>query len=516
MRGRTHEGVFEEEVAELRRSGLPPARQRGFYVRVTLAVAAAVVLVFVSLLAGYFVEHSPSLSGDTPGLVMGAAVANDCLGAGTFTRCGTSTALRAQIQGYRWKSAVRPWPPFQYLIAMPLLALGTSQSHVLLALALFNAAAFFLVLALFAIVPWRTGNPALIPALVAIVLVSPLLFYADQTFGEMLAAGLAVAAVAAVALRASPSVIAVATCASGLTKETAPIFAVALGLIVALRSDGRRALALAVPVMCGGIVAWLIDTAFNVFRYGHVQNIDYLAPVLQVHSTSVRLNFFAALLVSPNGGIVWFWTAAAVFLAATLTTALLARPRLRKRGLLALALLAVIGALLLGLADWYAPFGWIAWGPRLTLPWVPAFLLVAAVACPAEARRVVHADTAGTARATLTFATLAITGLPQVAVLYDTLAPGRLFNTNTASHCPIEAIWGTTGYFNCVRYLAWRHSPVLLDALHGLLTVPGFLFGFAMCAALAGLGYVANGPARQPAAAVAVTQPEPLSARYET
>jgi len=34
-----------------------------------------------------------------------------------------------------------------------------------------------------------------------------------------------------------------------------------------------------------------------------------------------------------------------------------------------------IAAFTAGIATWWSSFGWIAWGPRLTIPFIPAFLL---------------------------------------------------------------------------------------------------------------------------------------------
>ncbi len=51
--------------------------------------------------------------------------------------------------------------------------------------------------------------------------------------------------------------------------------------------------------------------------------------------------------------------------------------RRRWRSVVPWAVLGVLAAELAGLALWYSPFGWIGWGPRLTLPLVPPLLVLA-------------------------------------------------------------------------------------------------------------------------------------------
>lgn len=35
-----------------------------------------------------------------------------------------------------------------------------------------------------------------------------------------------------------------------------------------------------------------------------------------------------------------------------------------------------LAGLTAGFSKWFAPFGWVAWGPRLILPWIPAMIFI--------------------------------------------------------------------------------------------------------------------------------------------
>ena len=84
------------------------------------------------------------------------------------------------------------------------------------------------------------------------------------------------------------------------------------------------------------------------------------------------------LQLSREAGALW------ASFAAVLASVLVGSWRLRlAKGPIGIVL--VLAALTFGLSGWWAPFGWIAWGPRLLLPWIPACLLILLRAYPGEA-----------------------------------------------------------------------------------------------------------------------------------
>jgi hypothetical protein len=446
--------------------------------------AMAAITVFVALLTGSLVDRSPNVGGDAPVLVGGARVAVSCLRAGTFSACGTSADARAR-EPWPFKSAVTPWPPLQFLIAIPLVWAGMGTPGILTSLSLASITAFLVTGLLLVFVARRLNRGSLSPVLLMTLFASPLLFYGNSTFGEMLATACSVACVASVAARTRPWVIALATCAACITKETAPIFAVGLGLLVICRqSPGGRWLR-AATVVYGALLGFLVNSLLNYFRYGTLRNLDLLQPAYRVPTNGLRLNFFAALLVSPNGGILEYWPAATCLLVGVALAAAARRPRSRGKTAAALALVLLFGTLLIGFADYQTPFGWWAWGPRLTLPWMLPFLVAAVAAFPDAAQYVQELAFGTKVRAAVVTGVLLLAALPQISVGFYTAAASSLFKPDR--WCRVGQPVGSHQYYICVRHEAWAHTPVLFDALHGIWTRSGLLATAGFCVAMAAL-----------------------------
>jgi hypothetical protein len=204
--------------------------------------------------------------------------------------------------------------------------------------------------------------------------------YTAQTFGEPLAAvafgGLCLATLRRD--RTSWWIIPTAIVAT-VSKDTAAPFVLLFGLAgVALsgcsREVGRRSV---IWLFAGTAVGLILVGAFNEFRYGTLTNHFYLD--FPHSSKSMAINSFFGLLVSPNGGITWFWpgaTVATVSLGVVLicgSRSALDQRRLRLGAAIALA--GFFGSICAS-ALWFQPYGWYAWGPRLLLPVVPAVVVL--------------------------------------------------------------------------------------------------------------------------------------------
>jgi hypothetical protein len=210
----------------------------------------------------------------------------------------------------------------------------------------------------------------------------------------------------------------------------------------------------------------VVNTAFNVFRFGSISNLTYNAPITRVPGVSLKLKLALANWLAPNVGVLWFWTVAALVLAGVLmagVVALVRHPREPRRWAPALAVVLITAAFTGALASWWSTFGWLAWGPRLTLPLVPA-LVVAAVRAAPEPLDVGLRWLVGSAtRAVVVGAVIAVLAIPQSGVVWNQAAIN--LPTVPDATCPVlKAPTETTPayFYGCGLDEAWRLSPLSL------------------------------------------------------
>ena len=212
---------------------------------------------------------------------------------------------------------------------------------------------------------------------------------------------------------------------AGITKEFAPPVLMALGLIAIFSGQvprtqiGKRLTAVAI----GSLIAVVANASFNVLRFGVPYNQILLDPLSP--SAALRAADFLCG-ARPNGGLLFFWASFVAVLVSVVVH--------DWRSLAAKApvywVVCVLAALTFGLSGWWAPFGWIAWGPRLLLPWIPACLLILLRAHPSEA--LVRAAENGRHAVIVTI--LAIAGLSQFSALYGLELIHSIFGS--APGCP--------------------------------------------------------------------------------
>jgi hypothetical protein len=414
-----------------------------------LLPAAAIAVLALLMLALWVAIERPSGHGDSNGLALEAGRVVDCLRHRVFTNCNT-------WHGSTAAPGTGPYPIFQYVPAVALRAVGVSRGSTLRVLIAINglsllvlAGATWLTLRRIADVTWRL-------VLTAALIASPLLWYGYAAFGEALGAALILVATAAMLLRAPPLVIGVLVAIACMTKETNPLFIAVIAAVCLFargveQDDRKRQRIVAAAIGIGtGVV---VNSVFNVFRFGSIRNTIYLRyphPRLGVAERT-----FAAEWIAPNYGIIWFWPLTVVILAVTATGAIWT---LRRRGWRVadgapLVAAALFVADFVGLAFWYAPFGGVSYGPRLMLTLTPALLLVAAAFASKRATRTLQRILAGAWIWPLMAATLAL-GIPEATVLFnprvlDFLGRPKICRARPVPlphACTVDAVWSKRPY----------------------------------------------------------------------
>jgi hypothetical protein len=441
-------------------------------------------LIVIGLTADAAIVHLPSLSGDTVALVQGAHGIAYCLSHGIHTRCDQVPAIsplaRDLIAAHqRVEGGVNPYSIFQYVPAFILIRLGMGDADIYKALSILSLVAFCVSLGLGA---WVASRGRALGALAVLILTaSPLLSYAGSTFGESLAAFLLVLSVVATIRRWHPALIGLCVLLACVTKETVfpVIFLLGAAALWAQRLDGRR------PArrrhwwgLCAGIVAGVvINGAFNIFRYGQVTNYTYGHSWETVPGVGRRLGLSVAVWLAPNGGAVWFWTLGALVAIGLIAIGgwiLVRQPARRRDAVPAVAM--VIGLVFFTgtLGSWWAPFGWQAWGPRLSL----SVLAAVGVAAPVIYALEFEAFLRWALRRPIGLAVVVVLvlalGLPEANILTVPGVAGQLFSSNPA--CP-SVLADPNGYYTCLNRLAWDAHLILPETFHAFRRGRGILFG---------------------------------------
>jgi hypothetical protein len=471
-----------------------PTRER-FLTRVERSwsqhrMAAIGVLLTSAYLASVAVDARRNAhigTGDTNNLVQGGRVLINCIKEGEWSGCGYYTGTN--------QTAVFPYPLLQYLPSVGFSLFGWSDDSVLIGLKWLN---FFALLGILALVGLAFRNRTRLIWIAWPVLIgSSLMYQANSAFGEALAALAVVSATVAAALR-RPIWCTAAVCVACLGKETLAPFVVLLCLTVA-RGHGARVLPhrrMMMAILGGASVGFGVSAAFNVVRFGTPRNLLYLDETLRTPGIGRKVEWFLALLISPSGGLLWFWPGFVVVMC--LSVFFSARTQSWMQRLISAVPALVVLASLSGLALWFSPFGWLAFGPRLAVPLLPATLFTVLWTQGDELLRV-----CGQRRVAASIVGLAVSvaAIPTYSAPWRWSLVVRALITPSTTDCPamteLTIQEQPDRYYECVSHVMWRARPQILDeavAFAPSIAGAAWLLGFGggLCLFLAGFRQVTD------------------------
>jgi hypothetical protein len=439
-----------------------------------VAIACCVVLFTTARL----IHDESFLPSDTQDVLVGVLSLDDCFQGGIWSNC--------QSHG----EAVGPFPIVQYAIGFGSKHLGRSYAETASLLVQINALSVLATLLLCAGAAQRLVGPRAQLALMLMLLTSPLFWYSQAGFAEALATFLTFALFVCM-LGELPGV-AVGGLAffAGMTKETAPIFIVALAAVWMLRT--RRTIAALAPAAIGALSAAVVNGLFNIWRYGTFYNDYYAEPARHTPGIARKLEFVAGQLVAPNAGLLWFWPLALVLLTCALWVGLRSSTRATRRASAGLA--ATVAALLLLFAAYHSPYGYAALGPRYLLPWIPSLCLLGAWAARDEIERLFTLTGRRVLVAVPVVLLTAALALPEIGAFLEPIVPMRLFEDNSpACYFPAAGelmAYEYPNYYRCLDHTAWVHRPVLLDSVDAVGSPLGVVLAASVLGTLA-LGLLA-------------------------
>jgi len=382
----------------------------------------------------------------------------------TYALANSSGSLVECLRNHQWLGCpgATQFGVTQYLPAVLLSWRGMSPDGIVISLALINSGSFILLCWIIWKFPLRHLNSRLLMMLC--VICSPIIAYASFSFGEGLVGFLVAASLYAVCTK-NQLLYLISIVGVVASKESAVVSIVPIIIAVYLVTPRDRRLTLK-RIAIGWIIGAGVLIGFNYFKFGTWRNPVYADPSLRVSGVQRRIELFLGELFSPNGGLFWFWP---VFLLLAVVLIILAIQTIKSIGWRGAApqFLALAGAAAqcIGLSNWFAPFGWVGWGPRLMIPTVVGFVVASVViidsqVVSAKVRKLRSYSVLNIAVITCAIGSV----IAAVGFLRDpgsTLAWfGRVSPT-----CPTPAViqQDSAYYFRCLSYGMWNFDRPIIQ-----------------------------------------------------
>ena len=429
-------------------------------------IAGVIVSGYVVLLWTSGARRGNIHTGDTDNLVLGTRALDSCLRSRTWNACGLHPGTRF--------TDVFPYPLLQYLPSLAFVRQGWNDADILGALARLNLFAFLAALVLIACAFPRVEQRHLRALALAALIGSSATFQSTAGFGEMLAAMFVLAVVVA-ALRGNAALLFFAALLACLGKETLFPFVIGFGFLAGRSTTALLPRARVLVALIGGALAGAaVGFLFNVLRFGTPRNLLYLDPKLSTPGIRNKFSFFIGQWFSPSAGIFAFWPVAALlltFAGVVGVSRLIHAPRNLARWVSPVAVVVLCAGFTAGLSAWFAPFGWITYGPRLAVPVLPAASVVALHVAADEFGRAAWWIGVRWWRIALVAASLITISWPQYGAPWSHVAAvNRLIAAD--STCPAMtaiSIDRPDEYYRCAKHIMWRFepSPVLEAATAG-------------------------------------------------
>lgn len=430
-------------------------------------------VIYLMLLIALLLFNTPNVSGDSIALIQGSKKAINCIVSATLINCNASSADTTVITHF---------PLSQHIPSFLMTFINVSLDHQLLVFSLINIISFIFIILLMFCTLIRISGPTIAYFQLLILITGPLAWYAYSTFGEMLAAFLISLFTIAVLLRCHWFIIAVTLMIAGFTKETAIPFLLIIGVLSLFispqyKDDTKRKPIIGMIV--GTLLTLLFSFLFNIFKYGSVINEEYNRQ-LAINPPNIGqvLQNFVGLILAPSGGIVEFWPIAAsvILIGIIIGITSLMKRRYYQQWLPGVTVFVVLLFMIVGFSLWAFPFGWVAWGPRFIIPWIPTLVLMLLIAYKNQVKNIIYIITRGKREIICATIIIGALTLPQVGVLMNTQSINKFFSPDAVCQQVTTVDMGAY-YYKCINYLAWNKKPIMIESISGLGNPLGLVFG---------------------------------------
>ena len=416
-----------------------------FKTREKTQIRALLVLLAGSLGFFYF-KQIPIFSGDTAALSQSARALVACFENGQFRGCAGTNQFGLP----------------QHIPAMFLAWKGLDDTSIVFILSCLNVLAL-VVLAriIFKSVAIAPNAKVLISAT---LIIGPIIAYGPYSFGEAISTlayvGLVVAIFDKQYFRLIFFMVLAVT-----SRETAFVsIALLTGAILVFdKKKTRRELQKMLLTIYGSMLLGIVCLlSFNIWKFNTWKNLPHMDPVLRTPGFKLKLESAVGIILSPNGGLVPYWFLGAVVAIGIPFLGLINRRLSARRRFGFLLLLSGFTAQVTILSSWYAPYGWVAWGPRLVIPTTAMSATICLVIVFWDEEVLRHLSQFKSLRLPISVIGV-ITFIPTVGFLQNPARTMSWFSGGQSVVCPTPAIiqLDQAYYFKCLIHGSWKTDPSL-------------------------------------------------------
>jgi len=416
-----------------------------FKPRQNFQIKALTVLLSCSLSFFYF-KQLPILSGDTVALSQSARSLVSCLENGQFRGCAGTNQFGLP----------------QHIPAMFLAWKGLDDTSIVFVLSCLNV----LALVVLARIIYKSAAISVITkTFIAITLfIGPIIAYGPYSFGEAISTlayvGLVIAILDKKFFRLIFFMVLAVT-----SRETAfvSIALLTAAILIFDSKKSRREIRELSSVIYGSMLLGITFLlSFNIWKFNTWKNLPHMDPVLRTPGLKLKIESAIGIFLSPNGGLVPYWFLGAVAALGIPLWGLMNRRLSTRKRFGFLLLISGSLAQVAILSSWYAPYGWVAWGPRLIVPTTAmgATICLVIIFQDDEVVRNFH-------RFKLLRLPVGVLGIvtliPTVGFLQDPPRTMSWFAGGNDAVCPTPAIiqLDQAYYFKCLIHGSWKMNPSL-------------------------------------------------------
>jgi hypothetical protein len=413
--------------------------------RKTPQMRAPLILLACSLAFFYF-KQLPILSGDTFALSQSARALVACFENGQFRGCAGTNQFGLP----------------QHVPAMFLAWKGLDDTSIVFILSCLN------VLALVVLARIVFKSVAIAPiakVLIGMTLViGPIIAYGPYSFGEAISTLAYVGLVVAIFEKKYCRLIFFMLLA--VTSRETAFVSIALMTSAILVFDSnrtRRELRQMLLAIYGSMLLGIVCLfSFNVWKFNTWQNLPHMDPVLRTPGLRLKLESAIGIILSPNGGLVPYWFLGAVVALGIPFLGLKNRRLSARKRFSFLLLIAGLVAQVAILSSWYAPYGWVAWGPRLIIPTTAMGATICLVIVFRDEEVLRHLSQFKLLRLPISVLGI-VTLIPTVGFLQNPTRTMSWFSGGQSTVCPTPAIiqLDQAYYFKCLIHGSWKMDPSL-------------------------------------------------------